>query len=133
MPAVAPAPIWDGQQDWSDRMSAVERLEDGLEAGFGETPPPHDHELLEDPASIEAALTPSGAKRSARLRPLLALAPYVARYRGRAFLALISLTVAAITTLVVPVAVRRMIDFGFTPEAVVSAARKEIAKAKGQA
>jgi ATP-binding cassette, subfamily B, bacterial len=99
-------------------MSAVERLEDGLEAGFGETPPPHDHELLGDPASIEVALTPSGVKRSARLRPLLALAPYVARYRGRAVLALISLTVAAITTLVVPVAVRRMIDFGFTPKGI---------------
>ena len=52
------------------------------------------------------------------LRPLLALAPYVARYRGRAFLALIALTVAAITTLLVPVAVRRMIDFGFTPEGI---------------
>ena len=36
-------------------MSAVERLEDGLEATLGVTPPPHDHELLEDPASIEAA------------------------------------------------------------------------------
>jgi ATP-binding cassette subfamily B protein len=99
-------------------MSAVERLEDSLEAGLGETPPMRDHELLEDPASIEAALTPAGAKRSARLRPLLALAPYVARYRGRAVLALISLTVAAITTLVVPVAVRRMIDFGFTPKGI---------------
>ena len=33
-------------------------------------------------------------------------------------LALISLTVAAITTLVVPVAVRRMIDFGFTPKGI---------------
>ncbi len=31
---------------------------------------------------------------------------------------LISLTVAAITTLVVPVAVRRMIDFGFSPEGI---------------
>jgi len=46
----------------------------------------------------------------------VALAPYVARYRGRAFLALIALTVAAITTFLVPVAVRRMIDFGFTPK-----------------
>ena len=55
------------------------------------------------------------AKSALELRPLLALAPYVARYRGRAVLALIALTVAAITTLVVPVAVRRMIDFGFTP------------------
>ena len=49
---------------------------------------------------------------------MLALAPYVARYRGRAILAFISLTVAAITTLVVPIAVRRMIDFGFTPEGI---------------
>jgi ATP-binding cassette subfamily B protein len=48
----------------------------------------------------------------------LALAPYVARYRGRALLAFISLTVAAITTLVVPIAVRRMIDFGFSPEGI---------------
>jgi ATP-binding cassette subfamily B protein len=57
-------------------------------------------------------------KRSDRLRPLLALAPYVARYRGRATLALVALTIAAVTTLVVPVAVRRMIDFGFTPEGI---------------
>ncbi len=48
----------------------------------------------------------------------MALAPYVARYRWRAILALISLTVAAVTTLVVPVAVRRMIDFGFTPKGI---------------
>ncbi len=52
------------------------------------------------------------------MRPLLALAPYVARYRGRALLALVSLTVAAVTTLVVPVAARRMIDFGFSPEGI---------------
>src|SRR6201747_187234 len=103
-------------------MSAVERREDGLEAGLaaghGETPLPGDQDLPLELASIEAALTESPAKRSAKLRPLLALAPYVARYRGRAFLALISLTVAAITTLVVPVAVRRMIDFGFSPEGI---------------
>src|SRR6478736_6172249 len=52
------------------------------------------------------------------LRPLLALAPYIARYRGRAFLAFVALTIAAVTTLIVPVAVRRMIDFGFTPEGI---------------
>ena len=63
-------------------------------------------------------LTQPPARSGARLRPLLALAPYVARYRGRAFLALIALTIAAITTLLVPVAVRRMIDFGFTPEGI---------------
>ncbi len=98
-------------------MSAVERLEDRRD----ETPPQSD--LADAAASsvevaIEAALTPSPAARSARLRPLLALAPYVARYRGRAALALVALTIAAITTLLVPVAVRRMIDFGFTPEGI---------------
>ncbi|MCG6207299.1 ATP-binding cassette domain-containing protein [Rhodopseudomonas sp. HC1] len=57
------------------------------------------------------------AKRS-RLRPLLALAPYVARYRIRALLALAALIVAAVTTLVVPLAVRRLIDFGFSQEGI---------------
>ncbi len=94
-------------------MSAVERLED---AG-GETPPRSDAAPAEE-SFIEAQLTPSPAKGSARLRPLLALAPYVGRYRWRAILALISLTIAAITTLIVPVAVRRMIDFGFSPEGI---------------
>jgi ATP-binding cassette, subfamily B, bacterial len=94
-------------------MSAVERLDDPN----GETPPLHDSDPA-GAASLEAALTPLPAKRRAQLRPLLALAPYVARYRWRAILALISLTVAAITTLLVPVAVRRMIDFGFTPDGI---------------
>src|ERR1700688_2137394 len=94
-------------------MSAVERLEHRGD----ETPPRRDVGPVEVSA-IEAQLTQATAARSARLRPLLALAPYVARYRGRAVLALISLTIAAITTLLVPVAVRRMIDFGFTPEGI---------------
>ena len=38
------------------------------------------------------------------------------RYRGRAAAALVALLIAAITTLVVPIAVRRMIDFGFDAE-----------------
>jgi ATP-binding cassette subfamily B protein len=50
------------------------------------------------------------------LTPLLALLPHVLRYRGRILAALIALAVAAAATLVVPVAVRRMIDFGFAPE-----------------
>jgi len=94
-------------------MSAVERL-DELNGG---TPPLPDSELNEV-SPIEAVLAETPAKSSAKLRPLLALAPYIARYRWRAILALVSLTVAAITTLVVPVAVRRMIDFGFTPKGV---------------
>src|SRR3954454_6806814 len=92
-------------------MSAAEQLED---ASGG--PPPRRDALLEEEAFIESQLTQSPAKTGAKLRPLLALAPYVMRYRGRALLAFISLTVAAITTLVVPIAVRRMIDFGFSPE-----------------
>ena len=42
----------------------------------------------------------------------------VKRYRGRVFAAVVALTVAAATTLVLPVAVRRMIDFGFSPRGV---------------
>src|SRR6202022_4307737 len=94
-------------------MSAVERLEDPR--GEKPLPPPHPPP---GPAPIEALLTQTPATGRAKLRPLLALAPYVARYRGRAFLALIALTIAALTTLLVPVAVRRMIDFGFSPEGI---------------
>ena len=94
-------------------MSAVEQLR-GPSGGAAS---PRDA-LMEEEAFIETQLTESPAKTGAKLRPLLALAPYVARYRGRAILAFISLTVAAITTLVVPIAVRRMIDFGFTSEGI---------------
>ncbi len=94
-------------------MSAAEQLE-GKRA---EAPARHDQAPSEIPA-IEAVLTEQAARRGARLRPLLELAPYVARYRTRAILALVALTVAAVTTLVVPVAVRRMIDFGFTPKGI---------------
>ncbi|MFZ5739033.1 ATP-binding cassette subfamily B protein [Rhodopseudomonas thermotolerans] len=68
-----------------------------------------------DPSQVEEVA--AVVKRS-RLRPLLSLMPYVARYRGRATLALIALIVAAATTLVVPIAVRRLIDFGFSAEGV---------------
>lgn len=55
-------------------------------------------------------------KRAKGLRPLLSLAPYVARYRGRIALAVVALIVASAATLAVPLAVRRMIDFGFRVE-----------------
>ncbi len=94
-------------------MSAAEQLEDARAnaASLPGNPPA-------EPVPVEAQLTQSPAASRAKLRPLLALAPYVARYRGRAFLAFIALTVAALTTLIVPVAVRRMIDFGFSPEGI---------------
>jgi ATP-binding cassette subfamily B protein len=56
--------------------------------------------------------------QSRKLRPLISLIPYITRYRWRALAALLALLTAAITTLVVPVAVRRMIDFGFSRESV---------------
>jgi len=54
--------------------------------------------------------------QSRKLRPLISLMPYITRYRWRALAALLALLTAAVTTLVVPVAVRRMIDFGFSRE-----------------
>ena len=94
-------------------MSAVERFEDQR----GDASP----RIQPDPGAAETSLVdvvvaPIPARSRAKLRPLLALAPYVARYRGRALLAFVALTIAALTTLTVPVAVRRMIDFGFSPE-----------------
>src|SRR5436305_7583055 len=94
-------------------MSAAEQLEEARvnKAGLPDHP-------LAEPSPIELQLTQTPASGRAKLRPLLALTPYVARYRGRASLAFIALTVAALTTLLVPVAVRRMIDFGFTPRGI---------------
>ncbi len=63
------------------------------------------------------SVPPGSDKRKLKLQPLRQLAPYIVRYRGRTLSALVALTVAAATTLVVPVAVRRMIDFGFSAEA----------------
>ncbi|QFR33301.1 ABC transporter transmembrane domain-containing protein [Ancylobacter sp. TS-1] len=56
---------------------------------------------------------PTASAPRPRLSPLKALWPHIVRYRARAAAALAALTVAAIATLVVPIAVRRMIDFGF--------------------
>jgi ATP-binding cassette subfamily B protein len=100
-------------KDRSNLMSVVERLEER----HGEPPPRSDSEPAAA-AAAETGLTEQPARGRARLRPLVALAPYVARYRGRALLALVALTIAALTTLLVPVAVRRMIDFGFTPRGI---------------
>jgi ATP-binding cassette, subfamily B, bacterial len=100
-------------------MSAVERLEDRRDPAMpSEDGPASQPSVGEGAAPLDAALNSTSTPRTARLRPLLALSPYVVRYRGRVVLAFVSLTVAAITTLIVPVAVRRMIDFGFTPEGI---------------
>ncbi len=48
------------------------------------------------------------------MRPLGRLAPYLRRYRGLVAGALVALVLAAVTTLILPIAVRRMIDHGFS-------------------
>jgi len=78
------------------------------------------------PAPVELAVdgAPGSALEQAavapkrKLRPLASLLPYIQRYRGRALGALGALILAALTTLVVPIAVRRMIDFGFTARGI---------------
>jgi ATP-binding cassette subfamily B protein len=59
---------------------------------------------------------PDKAERRFNVRPLLALAPYLMRYKGRMFGALAALVAASAATLTVPVAVRAMIDHGFSAE-----------------
>ena len=68
---------------------------------------------------MAAQASPQAAKADRRkLRPLLTLVPFALRYRGRIGLALLSLLVAALATLAVPLAARRMIDFGFSAERI---------------
>lgn len=61
-----------------------------------------------------ARLEASPADRRTKLQPLLVLKPYVLRNKTVLILAAVALVVAAVATLAIPVAVRRMIDFGFT-------------------
>ncbi|HYP58654.1 MAG TPA: ABC transporter transmembrane domain-containing protein [Beijerinckia sp.] len=56
------------------------------------------------------------AKQKASPRALLTILPYVLRYKARIAGAFVALTAAAGATLVVPLAVRRMIDFGFSAQ-----------------
>lgn len=74
---------------------------------------------LGDLAAVPLPATDTEPKsRRPKLRPLLALVPYIARYKGQAFAALVALVIASAATLAVPIAVRRMIDMGFSPEGV---------------
>ena len=71
------------------------------------------------PVAPQAAAAPEGAAaRRGRLNPLLGLMPFVARYKGRAAAALLALLIASAATLAVPIAVRRMIDLGFSVERI---------------
>jgi ATP-binding cassette subfamily B protein len=57
-----------------------------------------------------------GAAPRVRLRPLVELIPFVVRYPRLALAALAALVLAALATLAIPLAVRRMIDHGFSAE-----------------
>src|SRR5499426_2472560 len=81
------------------------------------TPPSTSQPVAAPPQPPAAEPAPAATPaRGSKLRPLASLLPYVRRYRGRASAALCALVVAALATLAVPIAVRRMIDFGFTHE-----------------
>ncbi|PLP60038.1 ABC transporter [Mesorhizobium loti] len=56
----------------------------------------------------------SADERRRSLKPLRRVFPYITRYRGLVVGACISLVLAAVTTLALPLAVRRMIDNGFS-------------------
>ena len=67
----------------------------------------------------EPATTPSqstGPEKRPSPRALLGLSPYLLRYKPRIAASLLAVTVAAAATLAVPLAIRRMIDFGFSAE-----------------
>ncbi|QKC94421.1 ABC transporter transmembrane domain-containing protein [Mesorhizobium sp. NZP2298] len=60
------------------------------------------------------AQSSSADERRRSLKPLRRLFPYITQYRTLVVGALISLAIAAATTLALPLAVRRMIDHGFS-------------------
>ena len=61
-------------------------------------------------ASSAASARPDRASLAA-LKPLI---PFALRYKGRIAAALVALVMASTATLIIPLAVRRMIDFGFS-------------------
>ncbi len=63
--------------------------------------------------SVEAS---AAGKPKASPKALLALAPYLLRYKARIVGALAAVAMAVAATLAVPFAIRRMIDFGFSGE-----------------
>lgn len=64
----------------------------------------------------EIVSTKSQGRLRRALAPLRPLLPYAYRYKGRIALALVALIVASVATLALPLAVRGMIDHGFSSE-----------------
>jgi ATP-binding cassette subfamily B protein len=61
----------------------------------------------------DATATAGNETARQSLKPLAALKPYIARYPGMLAAAAVALVVSAVAMLAVPIAVRRMIDYGF--------------------
>ena len=68
---------------------------------------PNDLDVEEGPRANAKGPRPS-------LKPLFALKPYLARHKGMLSAALLALLISAAATLAIPLAVRRMIDLGFS-------------------
>jgi ATP-binding cassette, subfamily B, bacterial len=66
-----------------------------------------------EPGQTRQTGEPGDLRGSKRLRPLLGLKVYIVRYPRMVAAALLALTVSALVMLVLPLAVRRMIDVGF--------------------
>lgn len=66
-------------------------------------------------ADVSSLQTEQGAEavRRRSLKPLLGLKPYLLRYKLPLILACVALVISALAMLIVPLAVRRMIDHGF--------------------
>ncbi|MCA0433418.1 MAG: ATP-binding cassette domain-containing protein [Proteobacteria bacterium] len=64
--------------------------------------------------TVDYAIEAKRRPRSNDLRPLARLLPFLSQYRLQVVIALLALLVAAAATLVVPIAVRRVLDHGFS-------------------
>ncbi len=74
-------------------------------------------------STVETAAGSLGAgtePRRPKLRPLMRFLPFAWRYKSLILGAAISLLVASLATLAVPLAIRRMIDFGFAAEGMIN-------------
>ncbi|MDE1173750.1 MAG: ABC transporter transmembrane domain-containing protein [Parvibaculaceae bacterium] len=66
-------------------------------------------------SAVEAIEEEAARRRKAKtVKPLKGLQPFLARYKGSIFLAMVALIVATVATLSFPVAVRRLMDQGFS-------------------
>lgn len=66
---------------------------------------------------------PADRPKATSLRPLAALRPFLAPYRGRALVALAALVVAAAALLALPVALRQLIDHGLAAQSAATVNR----------